>query len=165
MMWPRLRIVRDLVLMLAALALLLAMLEVHELRAQQSGSNPALSEGCAGRSLANTTDTNISVTANTQLITGTAAERLHICHVDLVATGGAINVALVEGTGATCGTGTAGLFGGATAATGWGLAAQGGIVLGDGRRVIRRTAVDGDNLCILVSAATQVSGVIRWTSF
>jgi len=152
----------------AALALALALaltLEHQVVDGQTSGSDASLSEGCAGQSLANTTDTNVSVTASTQLITGVAGQRLHLCHVDLIATGGANNVALVEGTGVVCATGISGLFGGTTAATGWGFAASGGIVIGDGRRVVRRTAVTGDNLCILVSAATQVSGLIRWTSF
>ena len=44
------------------------------------------------------------------------------------------NVAVVEGTGSVCATGTAGVsgFGGATAATGWNFAGNGGIALGNG---------------------------------
>lgn len=145
--------------------LLLMLLSGRQAAGQTSGSDASLSAGCAGQSLAATTDTNVSVTASSQLITGVAGQRIHVCHVDLIATGGANNVALVEGTGVVCATGIAGLFGGTTAATGWGFAANGGIVLGDGRQVVRRSAVTGDNLCILVSAATQVSGLIRWTSF
>ena len=121
--------------------------------------------GCAGRALEATTFTNISLTASTQLITGTAGQSIYLCHVNLVAAGTAVNVALVEGTGSVCATGIAGLFGGTTAATGWNFAANGGLVAGDGMHVIRRTATTGDNVCLLVSAAVQVSGLLVWVTF
>jgi hypothetical protein len=73
--------------------------------------------GCAGASIANTTSTPISITANTQIISGTSAKQTYICSINLIV-GAADNVALVEGTGTTCGTGIAGIAGGATATGG-----------------------------------------------
>ena len=104
----------------------------------------------------------ISLTADTQLVTGVAAKKIYICAIDLVV-GAADNVALVEGTGTTCATGIAGLAGGTTAATGWNFAANGGLAQGTGVGVILQTATAADNLCILRSSAAQVSGHIRYT--
>jgi hypothetical protein len=115
--------------------------------------------GCGGQSIASTTVTPISLTASAQLLAGTSGKQTYICHIHLVAAA-ADNVAVVEGTGTTCATSPAGIFGGATAATGWNFAANGGIELGDGRGVVGRTATAADNICILVSGTGQVSGVI-----
>lgn len=120
--------------------------------------------GCAGQKLSSTSFKNVSMTANTQVITGTAAQNVYICHVDLV-TAAANNVAIVEGTGSTCATGTAGMWGGTTAATGWNFAANGGLATGDGMHAIGKTATQADNVCIFVSAAVQLSGSITWVSF
>jgi len=111
--------------------------------------------GCTGAGVANTTSTPISVTASTQI---------YVCSLNLIA-GVADNVALVEGTGTTCGTGTAGIAGGSTAATGWNFAANGGLTLGNGIGIIARTATAADNVCLLVSGSGQVSGNIVWAQF
>jgi hypothetical protein len=103
----------------------------------------------------------ISVTANTQLITGVAAKNVYICSVEMVPNG-PDNVAFVEGTGTTCGTGTAGIAGGATAATGLNLAQDENVHFGNGIGSVMATATQGDNVCILVSASTQVSGVMGY---
>ncbi|MBZ5540693.1 MAG: hypothetical protein LAN61_09265 [Acidobacteriia bacterium] len=108
--------------------------------------------------------TPISLTANTQIITGAASKQTYVCSINLVA-GAATNVAVVEGTGTTCATGIAGMAGGTTAATGWNFAANGGLTQGNGVGAIMRTATAADNVCILVSAANQVSGTISWTQF
>src|SRR5215831_19354899 len=63
----------------------------------------------------------INLTASGQIAAGVANKYTYICSVHLV-TATAQNIALVEGTGSTCGTSTAGMAGGATAATGWNLA-------------------------------------------
>lgn len=120
--------------------------------------------GCAGASVANTTSTPINITSNTQIITGTSSKQTYICSIALIA-GAADNVALVEGTGATCGTDTAGMAGGSTAATGWNFAANGGLTLGNGQGVVARTATGADNVCLLVSTSPQVSGTIVWAQF
>ena len=106
----------------------------------------------------------ISTTANVQLISGVAGQTIYICSVNVVVAS-ADNVAVVEGTGVTCGTGTAGIFGGTTAATGWNLAANGQVSFGHGVGMIGKTGNLGDNVCLLVSAAVQASGGITWTRF
>lgn len=105
----------------------------------------------------------INTTANVQLITASAGQFVYICSINIVV-GAADNVALVEGTGATCGTGTAGMMGGATAATGWNFGANGGIAHGSGFGAVAKTATAGDNVCLLVSAAAQASGSVSWTA-
>lgn len=120
--------------------------------------------GCAGRPLSAINFTAINLTADTQIITGTASQRVYVCHVHLVSSI-ANNVAVVQGTGSVCATGIAGVFGGTTAATGWNLGANSGVVLGGGKDVIAKTAADANNVCILRSSAAQVSGVIVWVSF
>lgn len=109
--------------------------------------------------------TPINTTASVQLLSsGGLLQKFRICSFEFVVSA-ADNVALVEGTGATCGTGTAGVFGGATAATGWNLAVNGQISLGSGLGMVGATSVNADNLCLLVSSAAQVSGGFTWTQF
>jgi hypothetical protein len=122
------------------------------------------SSGCAGAPVANTTSTPINTTANTQIVPGASGKQTYICHLNLIV-GAADNVALVEGTGTTCGTGTAGIAGGISAGTGWNFAANGGLTMGAGNGSIARTATAADNVCLLVSSGAQVSGNIVWTQF
>lgn len=103
----------------------------------------------------------ISQTASAQLVTGTSAKKIYICSINLV-TAAANNVAMVEGTGTTCATGIAGMAGGTTAATGWNFAANGGLTEGNGMGSIMAEATNADNLCLLQSAAVQLSGVIGY---
>jgi hypothetical protein len=106
--------------------------------------------------------TPINTTASTQLLAGVAGKLFFICSLQFV-NSIADNIALVEGTGATCGTATAGVYGGATAATGWNLGANGQVSLGTGVGSVGQTQVNADNLCLLVSSAAQVSGGFTWT--
>ncbi len=136
-----------------------------------SAADPALvvgvspnSLGCAGASIGNTTSTPINVTANTQIISGAPGKQTYLCSINLIS-GAADNVALVEGTGTTCGTGTAGIAGGTTAVTGWNFAANGGLTLGNGLGMVARTATAADNVCLFVSGSAQVSGSIVWAQF
>jgi len=101
--------------------------------------------------------------ASAQVIAGTALKQTYICSFNLV-TAGANNVAVVEGTGAVCVTAPLGVMGGATAATGWNLGANGQVSFGSGTGTIAKTATvsGGANVCILQSAATQTSGVLTW---
>lgn len=105
----------------------------------------------------------ISQTGNTQLVAGTAAKKIYLCSVHVVVAA-ATNVAVVEGTGSVCATGTAGVsgFGGATAATGWNFAANGGIALGNGDSSLGAEGTAGDNLCVFNSGSGQVSGGISY---
>jgi hypothetical protein len=101
-----------------------------------------------------------SITANTKIITGTSAKKVFFCSFNIVV-GAATNVAVVEGTGTVCATGTAtypGLSGGTTAATGWNLAANGGLTFGNGAASIGGETTNADDVCIFVSAANQTSG-------
>jgi len=106
---------------------------------------------------------SISQTANTQLVAGTSSKKIYVCSIHVVVAA-ATNVAVVEGTGSVCGTSAAGVsgFGGATAATGWNFAANGGIALGNGDAAVGAEGTSGDNLCIYNSGSGQVSGGISY---
>jgi hypothetical protein len=106
---------------------------------------------------------SINQTGNTQLVAGTASKKIYVCSIHVVAAA-ATNVAVVEGTGSVCATGTAGVsgFGGATAATGWNFAGNGGIALGNGDSSLGAEGTSGDNLCIFNSGSGQVSGGISY---
>ena len=106
---------------------------------------------------------SISQTGNTLLVAGSASKKMYVCSIHLVAAAAA-DVAVVEGTGSVCGTGTAGVsgFGGATAATGWNFAANGGIALGNGDSSLGAEGVSGDDLCVFSSGSGQVSGGISY---
>lgn len=105
---------------------------------------------------------NISAAATAKIITGVAGTQTYICSFDIVNGTPAQNVALVEGTGATCGTATAGMAGGTTAATGWNLGANQTFVKGNGEAWVYATAVKGDNVCLLFSGTTQLSGSVQY---
>ena len=125
--------------------------------------------GCAGQTVANTSVTpinNAAASTNLKLVTKVAAKNVYICAVN-ISNNAAVNVALVEGTLTTnqCDTATAGLAGGATAATGWQFIANGGLTEGDGRGLLFKTATVNHDVCLLFSGATQVSGTITWAQF
>lgn len=107
---------------------------------------------------------NVSTATTTLLITGVAGRHVRISSISLV-TATANNVALISGTGATCGTGTTGMNGGTTAASGWNFAANGGITQGNGLGTINQTNATGDSVCIVTSAATQLSGRIAYAIY
>lgn len=109
---------------------------------------------------------DISITTNTQIIAGTSAKKTYICSIALTAPN--TNVALVEGTGSVCATGIHGVGGGTTAATGLFQFANAtipgvGLVMGNGAMTILQAGnAAADNVCLLVSAANQVSGQIQY---
>jgi hypothetical protein len=109
------------------------------------------------------TSTPISLTANGTVIAKASSKQIYICSINVVV-GAATNVAMVEGTQTTnpCDTSTAGISGGTTAATGWNFAANGGLTLGNGMGTVARTATANHDVCLLVSAANQVSGNVVW---
>lgn len=104
----------------------------------------------------------INLTASGQLITGTAAKQTYICWLQFSISATADNVALVEGTGSTCGTSTAGMAGGATTGTGWNLLASGSVTSGTGGLWVFKTATLADNVCLLASSAAQISGIVKY---
>ena len=99
----------------------------------------------------------ISQTASTKLITGTAAKKIRICSI--IANGAdAENMSLVEGTGTVCATGIAAVLGSTTAANGMNFAANGGFSHGNGGYTVLATATAADDFCLLQSGSGRVAG-------
>jgi hypothetical protein len=106
----------------------------------------------------------VSITASTQVITaGGPNVYIYICAYQLGTGGTAETASVVEGTGTTCGTNTKAVIGGTTAAAGMPIGVS-PLQLGGGVGYIAKTAVAGDNVCILVSSTATVSGVFAWDS-
>ena len=102
---------------------------------------------------------NISSAANTKIVAGASAKKTYICHVFLYAAA-ADNVGIVEGSGTNCASSTLGLIGGATAATGVNLSANQGFVEGAGSHAIAASTVNANDVCLITSASSQLSGVM-----
>lgn len=99
----------------------------------------------------------------TQLVTaGNGNMFIYVCSYNLAA-GTADNFSFIEGTGATCGTNTLAVVGSTTAANGINMAANGNINFGGGSGAVAKTAVAGDNLCLVSSTAGPLAGVIGTT--
>jgi hypothetical protein len=147
------------VLGIVALALVFAAATLPTVDAAAS-YNPKAGDPCA---LNMRLSAPISATASAQLITGAAGKQTYICGFHLV-TATAQNIALVEGTGTVCATGTAGIAGGATAATGWnfGTVNQSLVLIGSGANWVLSTSTAGDNVCLLLSATGQTSGAVTF---
>ena len=112
--------------------------------------------------LAIPTNAAINLTASGKIITGTSAKTTYICSMDIV-TATAQNIALVEGTGSTCGTSTAGIAGGTTAATGWNFGANGGLTKGNGMGPVYIAGnATADDVCLLLSSSGQTSGSVQY---
>jgi hypothetical protein len=98
----------------------------------------------------------INQTASTDLKTST--NKLQICAI-LIVSASAQSVSLVEGTGTTCGSGTAALIGGTSASLS--LAANGGLAHTADRPFLE-TQTTADHLCLLQSGSGNVSGFISY---
>ena len=105
------------------------------------------------------TPISVASAANTKVVAGASAKKTYVCHVFLFAAP-ADNVAIVEGSGTNCATSTLGVIGGATAATGVNLSANQGFVEGNGSNAVAATTVAANDLCLITSASSQLSGVI-----
>jgi hypothetical protein len=105
---------------------------------------------------------NVSTATTTLLVTGVSGRQVRIGALHFVAAG-ADTVTLIEGTGATCGTGTAGMAGGTS--TGYSLASNGGLSLGSGLGTVISTVTSGDSVCLVTSAAVQLSGGLQYTIY
>jgi hypothetical protein len=102
---------------------------------------------------------NIGAAAATNIIAGTPSRKTYVCHLFLLAAA-PDNVAVVEGApGGTCAAGTIGIIGGATSAAGVNLAANQGWVEGTGSNAVAATSTPGNDVCLITSAAAQLSGV------
>ena len=105
---------------------------------------------------------SIGSATTTELINGAGAStRVYICSL-VLHTDAANDVAVVEDDTDACATPTGGLFGGATAATGFQFPAGGGVVIGNGQGTMAKTSVDNYYVCIITSAATQLTGTLGY---
>ena len=105
----------------------------------------------------------ISVAVNTQIAAGVASNNVYVCQLFIAPVAASTTVNIVESStsGNGCATSPVGMMGGATAALGATLAANGGFVLPwAGGRAWMKTATSGDAMCIFTSA--QVNGVMGW---
>lgn len=102
---------------------------------------------------------DITTAATTELTAALAgaSNYYYICAINLITTA-ANNVSLVDDDTDNCISVTSGLAGGLTAAEGWNIAANGGIAMGNGNGSIMRTGGTNRVLCLVTSAATQLSG-------
>ncbi len=87
----------------------------------------------------------------------------YICGIVLANGGTAQSANVVFGTGTVCATGISSALGGTTAATGVTLAANGWLAAIGGRPWVKAGAA-GNNMCVLQSGTTQLSGVIAYRS-
>lgn len=106
---------------------------------------------------------DIVTATTTEIANQVASEFFYICSVNLVI-GGANNVTIVEDDTDACASPTAAVIGGVTAAEGWNFAANGGIALPATGFYHMRTNTANRFLCIITSAAVQVSGNITYVS-
>jgi len=129
-------------------------------RTADGSGNLYLADPCQ-RAAKTTTPISITTATTTRIVAPSASNRTYICNIFLTSAA-ADNVGIVEGTGGTCGSGTAGVIGGTTAANGPNFAANSGIGLGNGGFFIAATAGTNVDLCLITSAATPLAGVITW---
>jgi hypothetical protein len=106
---------------------------------------------------------DIVTATTTEIANAVASEFFYICSISLV-TASANNVAIVEDDTDACASPTAGVNGGVTAAEGWNFAANGGLTQGNGQGAIMKTGTANRYLCIITSAAVQLSGTITYVS-
>lgn len=104
---------------------------------------------------------SISSATTTQLVAASASNFNYICSINVVASA-AENVALIEDDTAACASPTAGMAGGVTAATGWNLAANGGLAHGDGVATVFKSAASNRYSCLITSSTAQLSGTISY---
>lgn len=108
------------------------------------------------------TPVNLATAATTVLVSGVSAKKKYICGV-MLKNNAANNVALFSGSGSACGTSPHSVMGGQTTGAGFILAANDGFVAGTGTNAVAATTTNADDLCIALSASSQVSGYIVTT--
>lgn len=130
---------------------------------QFQGTTAVVAEPCQTQTKTFTPiNVSASGTVTTPIAAGTAAKKTYICQI-ILSNNAADNVAVVEATTATsCGTVTAGIWGGTTASAGFNFPANGGVSLGSGGYYVGKTATNNDDVCLITSAATQLTGGILW---
>lgn len=105
---------------------------------------------------------NISTATTTEITAALAGVGNHyyVCSINIGPVAGAQNIALVDDDTDNCASVTSGLAGGTTAGSGWNMAANGGLTMGNGLGAVARTNGTNRVLCLVTSAAVQTSGVI-----
>jgi hypothetical protein len=108
-------------------------------------------------------EANVSITSatTTRVIAPSASNKVYICRLFLNANADG-DVGVVEGTGGTCGTGTAALIGGTTAANGIQLASKGGVQLLNAGRTVKTTAGTNVDVCLITADAGPLTGTINY---
>jgi hypothetical protein len=95
------------------------------------------------------------------VIAGKTSKTTYICSIFMLSATQQ-NINLIESANANCGTPTAGLLGGVTAATGPNLTASQWFVFGDGHGTVAQSVTAGDNVCLISSSTGQISGTIGY---
>jgi hypothetical protein len=121
------------------------------------GTNSALVDPCQS-GIKTYTPINIVTATNTKIVAGVGGKKGYLCGLALY-WGGTNNVAIVEGSGTNCGTSPIGIVGGATPATGIVGTASTTIKMDDTGYAHAATSVTGNDVCLITSAAVQLSGV------
>ena len=125
------------------------------------GTRSAIIDPCEAN-LQTYTPISITTATTTRIVAPSASNKTYICSLFLTSAA-ADNIGIVEGTGGTCGAGTAGVIGGTTAANGPNFAANSGIFLQAGGKVaVAQTAGTNVDLCLITSAATPLAGGIKF---
>ena len=101
---------------------------------------------------------NINQAANTQLVAVGAGTLIYVCNFTIT-NAVAQSISLVEGTGAVCATGTAGVYGDAAASAAVGTTGQISMV---SSTPWGTTKTAGDALCLYQSGATNISGILTY---
>lgn len=103
---------------------------------------------------------NISTATTTEITPSLAGASTHYYVCSLVLVTNATNiVTLVDDDSDGCGSPTSGLSGGTTTA-GWTFAANGGLTFGNGASSVFKTGGTNRVICLVTSAATQLSGTM-----
>ncbi len=103
------------------------------------------------------TPINVSTATTTQLVALSSGRKIYVTSYDVVA-GGTGNITFEYGTGSNCATGTTALTGA------YNLTAQNGIAKGNGEGPVLVVPA-GNALCVLTSAAVQMSGSVATAQF
>lgn len=109
----------------------------------------------------NKTTTPISITADTVIVSALASNKTYICAFSVVAAAAEI-ISITQGDTSTCGTNEVALLGSTTDANGMSLAANGGVVIGNGMSTVIAGTVTNDDICLNVSGSNRVSGFVTW---
>ena len=128
---------------------------------QFQGTTAVVAEPCQTATKARATiNFTTSGLQSTPIVAGVSSKKTYVCQI-IINNAVADNIAVFGATtGTSCATGTYGIYGGATAATGMNLAANSGFSDGNGGYAINWTTNNNDDICFNHSASGQVSGKI-----